>query len=90
MADKVMLVRSRLSRIFLLRSFFDYPISLKWNTFKNLGFARIAKIGWTYACIKCKPLKNEKNLEDFLVNRFGNELYSTFFRDYTEKAWGVS
>jgi protoporphyrinogen oxidase len=29
------------------------------------------------------------SLEDFLVNRFGRELYMTFFRDYTEKVWGV-
>jgi hypothetical protein len=29
------------------------------------------------------------SLEDFLVNRFGAELYRTFFKDYTEKVWGV-
>jgi protoporphyrinogen oxidase len=28
-------------------------------------------------------------LEDFLINRFGNRLYRTFFKDYTEKVWGV-
>jgi protoporphyrinogen oxidase len=88
--DRVMLIRSRLSRIFFLRSFFDYPISLKWNTFKNLGAIRILKIGWTYIFINLKPIKDEKSLEDFLINRFGTELYSTFFRDYTEKVWGVS
>ena len=88
--DKVLLIRSRLSRIFFLRSFFDYPISLKFKTFKNLGIVRIAKIGWTYVMINLKPIKDEKNLEDFLINRFGKELYSTFFRDYTEKVWGVS
>jgi protoporphyrinogen oxidase len=31
----------------------------------------------------------EASLEDFLVNRFGDRLYSTFFKDYTEKVWGV-
>jgi protoporphyrinogen oxidase len=34
-------------------------------------------------------IKNEKNLEDFFINRFGKELYLTFFKDYTEKVWGV-
>lgn len=88
--DRVMLIRSRLSRIFFLRSFFDYPISLKMSTFRNLGIVRIARIGWTYLLITLKPIKEEKSLEDFLINRFGRELYATFFRDYTEKVWGVS
>lgn len=88
--DRVMLIRSRLSRIFFLRSFFDYPISLKWNTFKNLGVVRIGKIGWTYGMARLKPIRQEKSLEDFLINRFGRELYNTFFKDYTEKVWGVS
>ena len=88
--DKVMLIRSRLSRIFFLRSFFDYPISLKWKTFINLGVIRILKIGWSYIWVKFKPIKNEKNLEDFLINRFGTELYNTFFKNYTEKVWGLS
>ncbi len=87
--DRVMLIRSRLSRIFFLRSFFDYPISLKLNTFKNLGIVRIAKIGISYVWINLKPIKDEKSLEDFLINRFGRELYNTFFKDYTEKVWGV-
>ncbi|NNE82746.1 MAG: hypothetical protein HKN28_02130, partial [Alphaproteobacteria bacterium] len=25
----------------------------------------------------------------FMINRFGRELYETFFKDYTEKVWGV-
>lgn len=87
--DRVMLLRSRLSRIYFLRSFFDYPISLKFNTFKNLGIVRVAKIGCSYIWIKIKPRKEEKTLEDFLINRFGTELYKTFFQDYTKKVWGV-
>ncbi|MDD3435810.1 MAG: NAD(P)/FAD-dependent oxidoreductase [Candidatus Gastranaerophilales bacterium] len=86
--DKVMLVRSRLSRIFFLRKFFDYPISLSTATFKNLGLIRVIKIGLSY--IKSSIFsKKEKSLEDFFINRFGKELYLTFFKDYTEKVWGV-
>jgi protoporphyrinogen oxidase len=88
-SDIVMLVRSRLSRIFFLRSFFDYPISLKWNTFKNLGLIRITRIGLSYLKARVIPIKDEKSLEDFIINRFGRELYLTFFKDYTEKVWGV-
>lgn len=35
--DDVMLVRTRVSRIYFLKKFFDYPVSLKWQTLKNMG-----------------------------------------------------
>ena len=87
--DEVMLVRSRLSRIFFLRKFFDYPISLKWTTFKNLGVVRVVKVGFSYVRASVFRIKDEKSLEDFLINRFGRELYGLFFEDYTRKVWGV-
>ena len=87
--DKVMLIRRRLSRIFFLRKFFDYPIALNFNTIANLGLMRIMSISFSYLKIKIFPRKKEKSLEDFLINRFGKELYLTFFKDYTEKIWGV-
>lgn len=88
--DKVMLIRNRLSRIFFLRKFFNYPVTLNFNTIANLGFYRIIKIGLSYFKIRVFPIKEEKSLEDFYRNRFGNDLYKTFFKDYTEKVWGVS
>lgn len=87
--DKIMLVRSRLSRIFYLRKFFDYPVRLSWATLSNLGAARVARIGVGYAWARLFPRRPERSLEDFLVNRFGRELYRTFFKDYTEKVWGM-
>lgn len=87
--DKVMLIRQRLSRIFFLRKFFDYPITLNGKTISNLGISRIVKIGWTYVWIQIFPVKNVNSLEDFFISRFGKELYLTFFKDYTEKVWGV-
>jgi protoporphyrinogen oxidase len=35
------------------------------------------------------PQREERSLEDFIVNRFGRQLYLTFFKSYTEKVWGV-
>jgi len=87
--DRVMLIRARLSRIFFLRRFFDYPISLNLKTVTNLGLVRILKIGWTYTWIQIFPVKKVDSLEDFFISRFGIELYRTFFKDYTEKVWGV-
>jgi protoporphyrinogen oxidase len=86
--DDVMLVRNRLSRIYFLKTFFDYPISLSLKTMKNLGVVRIIKIAVSYA-FSLVIKRKEKTLEDFMVNRFGKELYLTFFKDYTEKVWGV-
>jgi protoporphyrinogen oxidase len=88
--DRVMLIRNRLSRIFFLRKFFDYPITLNGKTITNLGLLRIIKIGVTYLRVKIFPIRNIKSLEDFFISRFGVELYKTFFKDYTEKVWGVS
>lgn len=88
--DGVMLLRNRLSRIYFLRKFFDYPVSLNITTIKNLGMWRICKILLSYLKYRFKPIQPEVSLEDFFMNRFGKELYLTFFKDYTEKVWGFS
>lgn len=87
--DVVMLLRRRLSRIFYLRHFFDYPVSLNFSTLNNLGLSRVVRIGVSYLRRVLFPIKKERSLEDFFINRFGDELYRLFFRDYTEKVWGV-
>ncbi len=86
--DRVMLVRERVSRIFFLRKFFDYPISLKMQTFTNMGVVRTVKAGFGYIYSALHKRK-EDSLENFYINRFGRPLYSMFFEDYTEKVWGV-
>jgi protoporphyrinogen oxidase len=87
--DNVLLIRNRLSRILFLGKFFDYPITLSTKTVGNLGVFKMAKIGFSYIRARLFPIKNEQTLEEFFINRFGRELYATFFRDYTEKVWGV-
>lgn len=88
--DKVMLVRNRLSRIYYLRHFFDYPIRMNGVTFSNLGIRKIVAILASYSKTKMSPSRDEITLEDFFINRFGKVLYETFFKDYTEKVWGKS
>jgi len=87
--DRVMLIRKRKSRIYFLRQFFDYPIKLSGETIAKLGPAKVARIGTSYMWSVLFPIKNEQNLEQFFMNRFGRELYLTFFKSYTEKVWGV-
>jgi protoporphyrinogen oxidase len=86
--DRVMLIRNRLSRIYFMRRFFDYPIRLSGATLKNLGLLKVVKVGASYVKASMFPRRNERSLEDFLINRFGRELYLTFFKSYTEKVWG--
>jgi len=88
--DNVFLVRKRLSRIYYLRQFFSYPLTFNADTIKKLGIFRIGTIGISYMQAKLFPIKEEKSLEDFFINRFGKELYLTFFKDYTEKVWGFN
>jgi protoporphyrinogen oxidase len=88
-SDAAMLVRQRLSRIFHRRRFFDYPLRLNGRTLKNLGMLEALQIGLSYGRAQLTPTAPEVTLEDFFVNRFGNRLYRTFFRDYTQKVWGV-
>jgi len=87
--DEVMLVRKRKSRIYFLRQFFEYPIQLSRNTLVQLGLVRTLRIGFSYLRSMLFPEKEVVNLEQFFINRFGRELYLTFFKDYTEKVWGV-
>jgi len=86
--DRVMLYRRRVSRIFFLRKFFDYPVSLKLETFTNMGLWRTIQSGSGYfaSMIHKKP---DDTLENFYINRFGKTLYQLFFEDYTAKVWGV-
>lgn len=80
-------VRNRVSRIYYLRRFFDYPITMSMQTIRSLGFGRTIKagVGYMAACMHKRP---EHSLEDFYINRFGEPLYRMFFEDYTEKVWG--
>ncbi|HYE26117.1 MAG TPA: NAD(P)/FAD-dependent oxidoreductase [Clostridia bacterium] len=87
--DAVMLLRSRKSRIYFLRKFFEYPITLSAQTLRNLGLLRTVKIGFSYLRVALFPPRQIVNLEDFFISRFGRELYHTFFKSYTEKVWGV-
>ncbi|MBO9204606.1 MULTISPECIES: NAD(P)/FAD-dependent oxidoreductase [Niastella] len=88
-SDKSMLVIKRLTRIYFLRQFFSYPIQLSLDTLRTLGLIRTIKILISFLWVRFFPRKPEKSLEDFIINKFGNELYGLFFKDYTEKVWGV-
>ena len=85
--NNVFLKRKRFSRIYYMKKFFDYPINPNLKTVMNFGILRTVLCVLSY--IKsCVVKREEKNLEDFMINRFGRVLYRTFFEFYTEKVWG--
>jgi protoporphyrinogen oxidase len=86
---RVMLVRSRLSRIYFDGKFFDYPLKANLETALKLGLGRCAVFAASYLWAKLFPHRPERNLEEFFINRFGRRLYLQFFKEYTEKVWGT-
>ena len=86
--DNVMLKRHRVSRIFYNHKFFDYPVKMNFKTIKNMGLIVTLKAGLSYLFSLINK-REEKSLEDFYINRFGQKLYSMFFENYTEKLWGI-
>lgn len=82
-----MMRRRRVSRIFFENKFYDYPISIKPETFINMGFLNTVKVGISYLYSVLHRLP-ETNLENFYINRFGRKLYEMFFEYYTENLWG--
>lgn len=59
------------------------------DTLMKLGALPTMRIGLSYLRSRLAPISPETTLEEFFINRFGRELYATFFRDYTEKVWGM-
>lgn len=78
----------RLSRIFYRGKFFNYPISA-FNTLFNLGIIESTLIILSYLKVRIWQLPEEKTFEQWVINRFGERLYKTFFKTYTEKVWGI-
>ncbi len=87
--EAVMLLRRRQSRIYFLGKFFAYPVQMSRDTLSKLGWTRTLRILFSYLRATLFPPRQIKNLEEFFIRRFGNELYLTFFKSYTEKVWGV-
>lgn len=82
------LVRPRLSRIYYDKRFFQYPLD-PLDTLTGLGLWESARCLISYLWARLQPPRPERNLEDWLVARFGRRLYRKFFQTYTEKVWGI-
>jgi protoporphyrinogen oxidase len=82
------LTRNRLSRIYYDRKFFHYPLK-PLDALWKLGFLKSCRIVASYLRARLLPIRPERTYEDWVVNRFGRQLFETFFKSYTEKVWGT-
>src|SRR5579884_2197673 len=87
MGDEL-LVRGRLSRILYKGKYFDYPLKAG-NALLNMGPIETVRSISSYAWAKIHPVKDPKNLQDWVSNQFGKRLFQIFFKTYTEKVWGI-
>ena len=81
----------RQSRIYMGGKLVDYPLTF-FNALAALGPVNSLGVGVSYAWQKMKGLfrsRPEKTFEDWVVSRFGRQLYNIYFKPYSEKVWGV-
>jgi protoporphyrinogen oxidase len=88
MMDEPMLQVPRLSRIFYGDKFYQYPLEIS-NTVGNLGLAESFLMFASYVRMRLRPELPEDSFQSWVRNRFGDRLYRTFFKTYTEKVWGI-
>jgi len=78
---------NRVSKIYKDGKFLDYPLSAT-VLLSNNPF-RLLRMLISYLIRKKKPLK-EYSFREYIINHFGDELYSYYFQGYTEKILGIS
>src|SRR3954469_7915146 len=79
-----MLDRPRSSRIFYGGKFYSYPLRAI-EALLNLGILESVLCVLSYVRARLFPVKDPRNLEDWVSNQFGKRLFRIFFKTYTEK-----
>ncbi len=82
------LKRPRLSHIYYKGQFFLYPLK-PFDVFKKLGLKETFLAGLSFLRAQIFKRPKEESFEDYIINHFGERLYLTFFKSYTEKVWGI-
>ncbi len=83
------LKRPRKSRIFYKGKFYSYPLKAVEALF-NLGLFESFLCIFSYLKARLFQIKNPKNFHEWVSNKFGERLFSIFFKSYTEKVWGIN
>jgi protoporphyrinogen oxidase len=82
----------RSSKIFMRETFFDYPLRPA-NAILGLGMGTIlrAVADYGFERVRCTlGLRGTPvSLEDWVVANFGRTLFNLYFKEYSEKVWGI-
>lgn len=81
----------RKSKIFMKGRFFDYPLKPS-NALFGLGLPTTVKALSDYGKEKIRGLfSNPVNisLEDWVTSHFGRTMFLLYFKEYSEKVWGI-
>jgi protoporphyrinogen oxidase len=87
--DNEVVIRERLSRIYMQGKFFHYPLKAQ-NVLQNMPPGKLFRAGWDYLWIRMQQWFRkipDDNFENWVLKRFGRTLYEIFFGTYTSKAW---
>src|SRR6056300_1252885 len=82
---------NRKTRILFKGSYFDYPLT-PLNALFGLGVFESISILFSYIFARIKSylrISKIDNFEDWVIDKFGKRLYKNFFKNYTEKVWGI-
>lgn len=85
------LVVPRSSKILLRNRYFDYPLK-PFKALSAFGPKMSAKIlaDYIYERIRAQfTTEIPASLEDWVVANFGRTMFNIYFRDYSEKVWGI-
>ncbi len=82
------LLRPRLSRIYYRGDYFAYPLRAE-DVVRRLGVVETIRCLGSYMAAKMRRAEPPQTFEDWVTGRFGRRLYDAFFREYTEKVWGI-
>jgi protoporphyrinogen oxidase len=86
-----LLVRRRSSAVLYRGRRFHYPLQLD-DIVRTIGLAPGARMIASHGAERLRQWirrEPDRSFEDWVVHRFGRELYQAFFGPYTEKLWGI-
>ena len=81
----------RASRIYLRGRWIDYPLR-PWGALAGLGVRTSAAVLLGYLRARLAQRLHPAplvSLEDWVVAHFGRPMFELYFRDYSEKVWGI-
>ncbi len=90
MGDELVWVH-RTSKIYMRRKYFDYPLK-PMNAMFGLGIPTTMRIMADYGVEKMRRMvlpKESVSLEDWVVSNFGKTMFDIYFKEYSEKVWGI-